>query len=244
MGLVRASCTGSCWGSCGTDNSSTGSCSGCSGTCHGCSGGCSDGCTTSCSGCSGCGSGCANTCSGCGGSCSTNCSGCSGCSGCGGACSSGCTGCDGCSGCGSGCATGCTGSCSGCSGCGSGCAGTCSGDCNNACTSTSAAQTILNLGANIKRGNVILAKDLKELKTAAEAELIRRSRSGYISGYAIPINVGTFAYIEHVQKYLNDCNNIKTSKNYSATQGSIIATANVDDSIAYIKQLMQENIKS
>lgn len=226
MGVIQARCTGSCWGSCGTDSSSTGSCSTCSGTCHGCSGGCSDGCTSGCEGCSGCGSGCASGCSGCGGACSTSCSGCSGCSGCGGACSSSCSG-----------------GCDGCSGCGSGCYGSCSGDCNNACNSTSAAETIANLGLNIKLGNIILENDLKSLKAAAEAELKRRSRTSLISGYTVPINQGTIAYIEHIQKYLNDCNNAKTSQGYSASQGANIATSTVTNSIAYIKQLMQENIK-
>lgn len=94
-----------------------------------------------------------------------------GCGGCSGSCDSSCDGsCDG----------GCTGDCDGCDGCDNacdGCYGSCSGHCDNGCTATSMANFYNGLGTNIAINAIIRAADIKDIQTAVQRELNRRSKS-------------------------------------------------------------------
>lgn len=136
---------------------------GCTGSCSdNCSSGCDNTCYTSCD--TGCKEGCAYQCTT---QCGTGCRG-SGCDyGCTDDCGRGCS-----SGCDSGCTTACRNSCA--DSCKSGCKSSCTGDCNTACGGTNRSLDIINLGNNIKSGNLSNYNDFINLKNEMRNEIIRR----------------------------------------------------------------------
>lgn len=221
-------CSGTCTGGCGSgcDSGCYGSCkTGCTDACTSCVGTCVTGCTGTCTtGCSSCSGNCIGTCTSCSGTCSGSCSGCSGCSSCSGSCS------------------GCSGSCSGCSGCTS-CSGTCSGDCNNACQSTSAAQTIADLGSNIAINNPVRVNDFKQLRDAIHNELSRRNKTIPSDGYTVEPAVNSKILIEHAQKVFDDIKVMDSTKFKTINNTTIVKTDTYNDAITYIQTLMNQNIK-
>jgi hypothetical protein len=192
---------------------------------------CTDTCSSACGGnCTAC-TGCSDTCSA---SCSENCSG-----GCDGTCSDACTSCTGCSGT-------CTGTCTGCTGCTS-CTGTCTGDCNNACTSANAATTIANLGSNITQGVYILGTDYSSLKSAIENEITRRSlgaTANPLSAYLAQLDAADPTLRAHADKIFTDIKVVDTGSTYGVNANNTVLAADFTGAIAYIKTLMNENIKA
>jgi hypothetical protein len=215
----------------------------CAAQCTGTSEGVCTYCSGGCEGCGGtCGIGCEGSCSGCGGSCSTDCTGCTGC---GGACSSDCSGCSGscsgsCDGC-NGCSGSCDGGCDSCDGC-SGCSGTCSGYCDSACTAANTATLIASLGSNIVAGNKINLSDFKSLRDAMNKELTRR----YITpadAYSIEPVLGGNIIVQHPQKAYDDINRLNTSKYKVISAATVVLGNTYTDTVAYIKTLMNQNLR-
>lgn len=235
-----STCSGGCGGACSTS---------CGGTC---SGGCINICAGSCKGqCDGtclanCAPSCTAICGGCTGTCQTDCTGSckGGCVGCGTACSNNCTSCTGCTGCGTACSNSCSG-CSGCSGCSS-CIGTCSGDCNNACTATSQAENITNIGVDITEGNFITKESINDLKIAINEELTRRNKESLITDLTnIPIK-GIEINTEHINILIDDYNDIGSDdidENLKVSIEDTVVANKFEELKNKIKLRKSENIK-
>ncbi|WP_368292865.1 hypothetical protein [Dehalobacter sp. TBBPA1] len=101
------------------------------------------------------------------------------------------------------------------------------------------------MGLNITNNGLFSKSDFIELKAKLRNEFSRRSMTLPTGDtYTNEPDIGIKVFVEHPQKVFDDEHLFNSSKNHSTSQGGIVLTSGLSETIFYIQTLMSTNIRS
>jgi hypothetical protein len=112
--------------------------------------------------------------------------------------------------------------------------------------SDNAAATIASLGDNILKKGFIKYDDFITLRNTIHNELARRGKTIPADTFNITPAQGVKVLTSQIKTIFDDCYTMDATKDWraNASIGRFVLTDDIDDSIAYIKLLMSQNVKS